>query len=304
MNKDNQSVFEFKYDGDNFIDLNTLITSQFHFLATFNELQKELYPDASVKIKVGAFKEGSFILELLSETTWLENLFSNDSVEVAGEVLTGFATILTIRKLLKGKKAQNTKENKNGTVDITVSDGSVVTIKDSIFNIYQNSTVVNKAIEKNFELLNKDTEIEGIKITEVTSKKIKKDILDIDRKAFDDISQPNEYLEKSQTENTLFNERLFIKKPNLFPQKNRIWSWDFIHRGRDLKAKITDKKFLKDINNGLRVGQGDRIIVDLKVYYKFDKRFNTWVEANKFDVIKVHNFEERTNETQIQLIKQ
>lgn len=40
MKNDNQSVFEFKYDGNNFIDLNTLITSQFHFLATFNELQK------------------------------------------------------------------------------------------------------------------------------------------------------------------------------------------------------------------------------------------------------------------------
>lgn len=264
--------------------------------------KKELYPDASVKIKVGAFKEGSFILELLSETTWLENLFSNDYVEVAGEVLAGFAIILKLRKLLKGKKAKEIKENKNGTVEITISDGSKVTIKDSVFNIYQNSTVVNKAIEKNFELLERDTEIEGIKITEVKGK-VKKEILDVNREAFEHISKPNEYLDRSQTENTLFNERLFIKKPNLFPQKNRVWIWEFIHRGRDVKAKITDKKFLKQINNGLRVGQGDRLIVDLKVYYKFDKRFRTWIEANKFDVIKVHNFEERTNETQIELIK-
>jgi len=300
MSKDNQSAFEFKYDGDNFIDLNTLITSQFHFLATFNELQKELYPDASVKIKVGAFKEGSFILELLSETTWIENLFSNDNVEVAAKVLGGFGSILTIRKLLKGKKAEKVEE-KNGNVEVTIGDGNTITVSNAVFNIYQNSTVVNKAIEKNFELLNNDTEIEGIKITEVKGN-ARKDILNVERTSFEDVSKPNEYLDRSQTENTLFNERVFIKKPNLYPQKNRVWKWEFLHRGRDIKAKIIDKEFLRDINNGLRVGQGDRLIVDLRVYYKFDKRFNTWVEANRFDIIKVHNFEERTTETQVHLI--
>ncbi|WP_372744284.1 hypothetical protein [Lutibacter sp.] len=300
MSKNNQSVFEFSYAGDNFIDLNTLITSQFHFLATFNELQKELYPDASVKIKVGAFKEGSFILELLSETTWLENLFNQDNVEVAGKVLGGFASLLAIRKALKGKKAEKV-EGKNGNVEVTIGNGNKITVNNAVFNIYQNSSIVNKAIEKNFELLNNDTEIEGIKITEVKGK-TKKDILNIGRDSFEDISKSNEYLDKSQTENTLYNERVFIKKPNLFPQKNRVWIWEFIHRGRDIKAKITDNKFLKDINNGLRVGQGDRLIVDLVVYYKFDKRFNTWIESNRFDIIKIHSLEERTEETQVKLI--
>lgn len=300
MTKEKQSVFEFKYAGDNFIDLNTLITSQFHFLATFNELQKELYPDASVKIKVGAFKEGSFILELLSETTWIENLFSNDSVQVAAEVLGGFASLLAIRKFLKGKKAEQIEE-KNGNVELTIGDGNKITISQAVFNIYQNSNIVNKAIEKNFELLNNDTEIEGIKITEVIGKK-RKDILEVSREDFSDVSKPNEYQERSQSENTLFNERLFIKKPNLYPQKDRIWVWDFIHRGRDIRAKIIDNQFLKKINNGLRVGQGDRVIVDLVIYYKFDKRLNTWIEANRYDVIKVHSFEERPTITQEKLI--
>lgn len=297
MSQKNLSSFEFKYEGNNYIDLNTLISSQFHFLATINEIQKELYPDASVNVKLGATKEGSFILELLAETTWIDTIFLGEKLDVAVKVIECFSGFIAVKKYLKGKKADKIEE-KGNSIQITVGDNSPITIDKAVFNIYQNSPVINKAVEKNFELLERDEEIEGIKITEVKGKS-KSELLKVDRDQFNDMTLANQYLSNATDKKPTYNERLFIKEPNLMPNKDRVWRWKFIHRGRDITAKITDKNFLLQINNGLRVGQGDCLVVDLVTHMRFDEQFNTFVETKKFEVQNVHRLVPRDEQTKL-----
>lgn len=102
--------------------------------------------------------------------------------------------------------------------------------------------------------------------------------------------------------NVLHDQILFIKKPNLFPIKNKKWVWELIHTGRDIKAVIIDDVFLQKINNGLKVGQGDRLKADLKIYYKFDERLNTYLESGKYEVSNITDIIERTSETKFDFL--
>ena len=293
-----QKEFEFSYGGGNSIDINTLLTSQFHFLAILNELQKELSPASKLNIKVTGFKKGSFVIQMVLEGSFINELFNADNAKALGGILMGAGSLFKIYKYLKGDKADKIKEIANDNIEIHCKgDNNSITVNKNIFNIYRTNTVVNNAINKNFELLEDAETITDIKITETGQKK---PIVKVDRSDFENLTKPNSYLDKNQDEQIYIEEMVFIKKPNLFPDKNHSVIWEFLHKGRDIKAKITDINFIREINDGIKVGQGDRLIVDLKIYYKWEDKYNTFIEANKFEILKVHKKESRN--TQIKLI--
>ena len=288
--------FEFKYNGDNFIDLNTLLTSQFHFLASVNEIQKELYPEVELRLKVGSFSEGSFIVDLLMESTWVDSLFNKDNAVFLTEIVSAFGSLVTVHKYLKGRKADKIEE-KGESVEIKVDgENNSVTIEKAVFNIYKENVTINKSIQQNFELLENDLEIEGVEIIE-EGKNSKEKLVDIDRSEFKDLSHTNAYLSRETLDETHLRQNLFIKEPNLLPQKNRVWNWKFIHKGRDIKAKVTDLSLAQKINDGLKIGQGDRLVADLKIQYKYSKTYNTFIESGTYEVVKVHGIMGREQQT-------
>ena len=286
-----QKEYEFSYAGGNYIDVNTLLTSQFHFIAIINELQKELYPDTKLNIKIKGFKEGSFVVQLVIDSTAIFNLLSSHPVLAIEGVLAGFASIITIYKGLQGEKAKEIQEDGNNVTIILQQNNTTnnivnnITVNKEVFEIYKNNITINNAIQKNFELLEADRDITGIKITETIDKK---DIVEVPQEDFHILATPNKYLDKDTNEEINRNQILYVKRPDLFPVKNRIWVWEFLHKGRDIKAKIVDRDFEKLINGGLKLGQGDRIEADLKIFYKWDEKFMTYIESNKFEVVKIH----------------
>jgi hypothetical protein len=123
-------------------------------------------------------------------------------------------------------------------------------------------------------------------------------LIKVDRVDFEVMQSENSYLGREISNEISVNERLFIKKPNLMPEKGKVFTWGFLHKGRDITAKITDKSFISKIDDGaIRLGKGDRIIVDLKIGYKWDETFMANVENNKYEVVKVHKFIERNEQT-------
>ena len=291
-----QQQFEFRYKGENFIDLNTLITSQFHFLAAVNELQKELYPDVDLKLKVGAFNKGSFVVDLLLETNWVDHLFNKDSVYVLEAIVGGFASIVGIHKYLKGRKADKVEE-KGDNVTISVNgDKNSVTVDKRVFNIYKDNVTINKSVQQNFEMLQEDDEIEGV---EIKVSNASNDILTVEREEFQELAKQNPYLSRTTMEEVHLSQNLFIKKPNLMPEKNKTWKWELIHKGRDISAKVVDWDFALKINEGLKIGQGDRLVADLRIGYKYSEQFGTFVERNFYEVVKVHKLIPRSEQTRI-----
>jgi hypothetical protein len=293
-----ESDFEFSYQGENSIDINTLLASQFHFVASLSEIQKELYPDVDIKIKIAAFKEGSFVVQMFMETTFLQQMFTKDSLTVTNLILGSFASYIVIHKFLKGKKPQSVKEVGEHYEIYTEGNNSPVIIDKRVYNIYKHNTTLSQSVQKNFEVLGNDPAIEGIDI-----KKQGSDIpiIDIPYTDFEQLSKPNPYLDKEQNEDVFKSETVFIKKPNLFPEPKKAWVWSLLHKGRDIQAKIIDPEFEKLINDGLKVGQGDRLIVDLKIYYKWNEKFNTFIECNKFDIIKVHRLVPREPQSKMEI---
>lgn len=294
-----QRQFKFKYEGENFINLNTLLTSQFHFLASVNEIQKQLYPDVEIKLRVGSFSEGSFIVDLFMESSWRDHLFNRDNAELLVKIVGGFASLVTIHKYLKGRKAEVVEEGKeNVTIQID-GDNNSVTVNKRVFNIYKDNVTISKAIQQNFEMLNDDAEIDGVEITDV-SEGVETPMLHVDRGEFAELSKANAYMDRETIDEVHTNQHLYIKKPNLMPEKDRVWKWEFVHKGRDIAAKVTDPALAQKINEGLRVGQGDRIIADIKIGYKFSKQFNTFVESNTYDVVRVHELKHRDEQGSIE----
>jgi hypothetical protein len=61
--------FEFSYQGSNYIDVNTLLASQFHFVASLAELQKELFPDVEIKLKLQLLMKAVLLFRCLWKQT-------------------------------------------------------------------------------------------------------------------------------------------------------------------------------------------------------------------------------------------
>ena len=67
--------FKIKFDSNKHqIDANTLINSLLHITNITQEVNRELVTDRKIEIKVNAFKEGSFLVHIILETSLIKSL--------------------------------------------------------------------------------------------------------------------------------------------------------------------------------------------------------------------------------------
>jgi hypothetical protein len=232
---------------------------------------------------------------MLMETNFLQHIFTKENAGIIGGILGAFKTALEIHKYLKGKKPESIIEQ-GDKYEITNGDNAKIIVDKRVFNVYRHNENLTQSIQKNFEALSNDASVEGITIRPDNNPE---PIVNISKQEFDELSKPNPFFDKEQNEEMWVDETVFIKKPNLMPEKGKVWNWELLHKGRDIKAKITDPRFELQINEGLRVAQGDRLIVDLKIFYKWHDRYNTFVESGKYEIIKVHKLIEREEQSKM-----
>lgn len=296
--------FEYKYNGEiDFIDINTLLTTQIHFVSIINEVQRNIFPEIDLKINVEAPKKGSFIFQQVYEWTANSDIFSKEKVEYLsnlGGVVTSImgvvGSLYALYVFLKGKKAEKIEDNGNGKIKIKNNEGEILIVENVIFNLYTSNQSLNDAFRKQAEALENDINVEGVQIINQDKNEI---IVDVKRDSFNDFTNNNEYLNSSIIEKPKPSIRLFIKKPDLFPKTDKV-TWEFIYDGRNIRAIITDSSFIDKINNGLRVGQGDCMVVDLIIIAEYDKRFNTHIDK-KYEIPNVISIEEKPSNLQTEL---
>ena len=278
------NAYEFKYEG-NFksLDALTVLHSQINFVTALKEIKDHKFPEIQLDIKIKGIEKGSLDINHIIEVGAITGMFVLDNYKYVESIFEIFGDIIKLKKLLKGEKASQALAVGNDKIEIHIH-GDNIQIHEEAFKIYQNSPVITNAFNNTSKLLSSNDDIDYI---EVTEKSKKKKLLKIDKSEFDMLAQENPYLVTLTDEQVKTNQILFIKKPNLFPIKNKKWVWELIHTGRDIKAVIIDDVFLQKINNGLKVGQGDRLKADLKIYYKFDERLNTYLESGKYEVTNI-----------------
>lgn len=280
----------------NNIDINTLLLSQLHFVEIINEIQKKIHPDYQFKIKVEAPKDGSFEFHQVYEC--IENsggLFSRQNIEYAanftevmGAIFAVFFTICKIRKHLKGKRAKEIKE-KEDVYEVTNTEGVSLSFEKRIFNLYQNNDKINIEINNHFNVINNDGHINGLNIKSDNNKSIHQSI---SKEDFQDFITPNEYLSSETIEKQKEKERVLVKKVDLMPKNDKVL-WSVIYNTSvEIKVRITDKDFINRINEGLKVAQGDSMVVNMNITAKLDKVYNEYIDQN-YEIVKVIDYIER-----------
>jgi len=273
--------YTFKYEG-NFTSLDTLtvLQTQLNFVTIISEIKDHQFPELKLDFKIEGLQKGSLDVQHVVEVATVSGMFVIEHQEYIRTIFNIFKDLITIKKFLKGNRADKEDASSGDRITIYFNGDNINVSKDAI-KIYQSSPIITSSILNTGKLLSENNEVEFVEVNEQNSKN---KLLHIDKEAFDDLKEDNPYLLKATDEQMYHQQHLFIKKPNLFPEKKKKLIWELLHKGRDIKAVISDEGFIYKINEGLKVGQGDRLIADLKVYLKFDERFNTFIESGKYEV--------------------
>jgi hypothetical protein len=288
--------FEFKYQGESHsIDINTLLTSQFHYAAILNEIKNNLYPDIELKIRIQSFEEGSFDINQLIEITTISGLFVFQNVDYISQIFRVLKAYIDIKKVLEGKKPEKIEELAENKIALVINgnNNTVIVDKDA-FNIYQNNYQIHKALYKNAEILEHDPEIDGVKITNKTTNET---ILDIPRSEFLDLSLDNPFLDKEINVKIIEDAVLYIRKLEISPKRNS--KWDFIYEGRKINSvPIHDDIFLNQVIEGKKFGNGDRLKARLRIIQKLDIPTGVYLDE-KYEVLVVKNIVPKNEQTEI-----
>lgn len=280
------TTFEFKYQGESTsIDINTLLVSQFQYTAILNEIKNQLFPDIELKIKIQSFERNSFDVNQIIEITTVTGLLLFENKEFIAEIFKYLKAYLEIKKLLGDKKPDSIEKvgNENIALSINVEgNNNTIVVSENAFKIFQNNYTIHRALTKNGEILEKDSEIEGIQITnQITQEKI----LDIPRTDFPMLTTDNAFINKELNEKVTEDAILYIKKLDLNPEKKV--KWDFIFEGRKINSvSITDTDFHKKVKEGTKFGNGDRLKCRLKTIQKLDIDTGAYID-DKFEVLLV-----------------
>lgn len=278
-----QGKYIFKYNGDlEGIDINTLVTSQFHFSAIITEIKNQLYPEADLKIKIQSFKDGSFEVHQIVEAV-ATGFFTLQGLGVIENTFSIIGNILNIKTFLKDNKADSVKAEGPSSVIINFNGNNITVDKDA-FKIYQNSHVINNALGANGRLLDNDEEIEGFELINKATDNV---VFKVDRTDFNSLSTANPYLEDVISEDVK-QTIIHIFRWETMPNKNSKWS--FIYNKRKISnVIIRDVEFLQKVaREKIRFGGGDGLLVDLLIKLKKDEILDLYIE-DRFEVLKVHD---------------
>lgn len=299
MTKKRESHYEFKYEGDNhYININTLLSSQFHFSAIIQEVKSDIFPNIKLDVKVKSFEKGSFDVNQLIEVSAVTGLFAMENIEYVKTIFSTISEIISIKKFLKGEKADKAIE-KGDKVELTINlNGKNNTLKigKDAFKIYTGNKIVNEALIQDVKTLDADEEIKGIKLTEKKSGQV---IIDVPREDFSEIDYDNPYLVKEEDSDERIKQvNVGIQKWETVPKKNSKWS--LIYENRIInQVVIRDEDFLKRIlEEKLRFGAGDSLAVDLLIKLKKDEYSGMFLE-DKFEILKVHGIKWRGEQTSL-----
>ncbi|MVN90885.1 hypothetical protein [Mucilaginibacter aquatilis] len=279
--------FNFKYEGENYINYSTLFNSQNHILTALLAIQRKYFPTNDFEIKIGTFKEGSFEVPYLidftlASTHLLSPLLNKDNLDILHKSLAALVSILTIHKTFKGEKPKQEIPKGNGTTDLNFGNENIFNVENFHLHIYKGDTVITNNISKGFAQIEQDQKIKGVNLyIEEKSPLIK-----LNREDIADLAKTNPYQRKEEKE-SIATVKVFVKKANLFKDKKGPWKWEFIYNGRVIKAIINDINFEQAVKGGKVFRQGTRLVVDLKKISVWSPKYNGFL-VKGYEIVKVY----------------
>lgn len=290
--------YNVKYNGTfKSLDAFTVLKSQTEIVKIINEIAIYEFPETNINVRIKGFKKGSLDVQQLIEIGTASGMFVIEHYEYIKTIFKIFSDIVKLKTFLGDEKAKSVVNN--GTeVKLTIK-GKNITIHPNAFKIYTDSPIINNSLSSTAQLLESQDEISNLEAFKKNKGQRKSRLLNIKKANIEKLKKENPYLSGNYIEQKYEGQILLIKKPNLLPEKGRVWRWSLIHKGRDIQANIEDDNFKSKIDKGLKIGKGDRLKADLIVKYKFDKKFQEYLETNRFIINNVTPIEGNPKQTQI-----
>ncbi|WP_379089744.1 hypothetical protein [Pedobacter sp. UC225_65] len=240
------------------IDANTLINSIIHFSTIVQEINKSLATGRELEVKIKAFEPGSFIVNLIIETSQaleLNDIFTKDNISLVANIATTITGVFELAKWLKGKKPEEVN-SKGDYITIKNAENNSFIITKNIYNIYK-EPIVQTALAKEFETLNNDTEVKNFDIID----NINKTKIEFDADEISSISDLD--YTTSETSRTLIKNKVSLNILSLSFDKKK--KWEFLLDGNKITAKIKDDLFHEYIDKGESFAKGDTLIGSIEI---------------------------------------
>ncbi len=285
---DNSGICEFiiNYNTDNdYIKLDTLVVTQSNILMVLRLIQREIYPEDEILIKVKNTQPGSFGLSELFEIVRVglplaPAIFTGSNIQIARELFKYIDSILKLKIFLKGKEPEGVKQEGNN-ITVIGDNNKVFNINGNVYDIIKRDIKLDQALRETFRELEGDDSIKGIDVIVEKEK-----VIEAKKEEFKYIADKNRCLNEEEGEE-IVDVRLAIIKPILDSKKK--WKWGFIYNGRTINAYVKDEDFIKRVEESrVKFGHGDVLEVKMKIVKKYDKELTIYIE-DSFEIIEVKN---------------
>lgn len=283
--------FKIKFDGKKHqIDANILINNLIHTTTIIQEINRNLDSGKKIEINVKALEKGSFLIHIGLDETLVEslkNLLTKENVEVAAKIISAFASVIKLKKFLKGKEPEKI-ENSGDRVRIQNEQGQVIYVENFTQNIY-NNPVINDALSQSFETLENDDSITGYEVTDSKENPLVR----VERDEFENLAIRQDYILEGEKITKIFATINILRIS--FDEKLKS---DFYYKGHKISSKINDPEFYKRIDNGEKFSKGDMLDVELEIKQIFNKSVNTYINK-AYKISKIINHTPRDEQTSI-----
>lgn len=264
------------------VDLDLLLTSLLHFSEMVQLVTEKVSPQQKLNIKISAPEKGSFEITLhLAESavTTIGDLFREPraTIDSVANVVAIIVGVMELKRFLKGRKPDNIEERPDGRINVSKDDVTAV-VNRYVYAFYSKNQDINDRLERMFDGLTENPEIEGFLIDSPGIGEFQVDSADFPSMAF-----PNELLETN--EEVIIKENVDLSVLKLVFKRNR--KWEFIYNGMKISAYIVDDDFWARVDRGESFRKGDIIKADLEISRVFDEEVNTYVNM-RYRVIKVY----------------
>jgi hypothetical protein len=282
---ENKSSLTFTFQGDHEVDAVSIVTAMHGLIKISNEIAKQNYPDVEFRLAVRALVPGSLSFDFVALACSAQNLFTQDNIEYAKNLIDCIKTSFEIKSFLKGSPPRSKKEQGN-FITIENKNGSKMTIPVSA-GVYFIDSTIDQSITGIFAESSGRQGISGIRLEHRES------VVDIPAKEFTTLSEKidvsqievSEFPESRKVTVTRQNEILYIRKPDLLSKTK----WEF-KSDKYITADVEDKTFLDSVQSGKQsIVARMYIIADVRLVMEMGTDGLPDENTCKYTVVKVHS---------------
>lgn len=245
------------------VEVETLIGCLMHTSNIVQEVNKNLDTNKKIEIKIKALEKGSFEVHIELVESIIANLFSNESISIAANIITVVGGLYSFAYFLKGHKPQKVEKQDGDKVKITNNNGEVTIIKGNVYNIYSENEQVRNSISKQFSVLEKNKDITGFKFQ---SNEVETCISDEDFQLVATKLDSLDQTAKDPIKEELTDKKLLIVRASFV----KDLKWDFVYEGNKISAKMDNAEMIRIIDEGEQFAKGDYMLVDLEITKFYD----------------------------------